>query len=66
MVEVTKEEFFAFLKSDNRDIMPTTELPYKTLWRDQRTREIVGESTPGWKNPRDAIAYKLARGNNER
>lgn len=61
MRQVTKDEFYAFLKSDPRDIMPTTELPNKTLWRD-RNRVLVGESFPGWRNPCEPVSYWLKDG----
>lgn len=60
---VTKDEFFAALYSDPRDIMPSNvSSPYYTTW-ETRTREVWGWTSPGWKNPRGekihAIAMKM-------
>jgi hypothetical protein len=51
MVEVTKEQFFALLGADKRDIMPTTEAPEFTPWRVLATRERWGWTLPGWRSP---------------
>lgn len=51
MVVVTEDEFFRLLQDDGRDIMPSTENPHNTLWRETRTRELWGWSIPGWRNP---------------
>ena len=56
---VTEREFFDALKADPRDIMPTTERPDCSVWRDQRTRAIFGRSYPGWKNPDDPKQYQI-------
>lgn len=61
MRAVTQDEFFAALKADRRDIMPTTEKPDETLWRVVATRELWGRSTPGWKNPGTTSSYEIAR-----
>lgn len=58
MREVTKEEFFAALYADKRDVMPTVEHPERTEWRD-RNRNLFGRSFPGWRNPRDAKSWWL-------
>ena len=49
MREVTKPEFFAAIGGP-RDIHPDDHDPEVTIWRDQKTREAVGRSTPGWRN----------------
>jgi hypothetical protein len=59
MRRVTKEEFFAALKRDQRDIMPNHDQPHVTIWED-RSRRVFGRSLPGWKNPGDKKAYFLA------
>lgn len=46
--EVTKDEFFAALKADQRDIMPTTEAREYTPWRVQATRAMWGWSSKGY------------------
>jgi hypothetical protein len=51
MRPATKDEFFARLAADKRDIMPTTESPNSTPWRVVSTRAMWGWSTPGWRNP---------------
>lgn len=41
MRQVTQEQFFAALKADPRDIMPSIQpgpYPYTSLWQDQRSR----------------------------
>jgi hypothetical protein len=48
--EVTQDEFFALLKADGRDIMPSHLSPAHTAWLD-RNRNLWGRTTPGWKNP---------------
>ncbi len=50
MREVTKDEFFATLKADPRDIMPSHDNPTFTEWRVVATRAMWGWSYPGWKN----------------
>lgn len=46
--EVPKDEFFAALRADSRDIMPvivTDEYPYTSEWRSRDTRrELFGVS----------------------
>lgn len=39
---VTQEEFFRLLSATPEDIMPTTESPNQTWWRNTRTREAWG------------------------
>lgn len=46
---VTSEEFFAALKADTRDIMPSNQNPLYTTW-ETKGREVWGWSYPGWKN----------------
>lgn len=50
MAEVSEAEFFARLKADPRDIMPTTENPEITFWKD-KSGIVAGVSLPGWKYP---------------
>lgn len=59
MRPVTKDEFFARLAADQRDIMPTTESPDSTLWRVVSTRAMWGWSTPGWRNPGAQKAWSV-------
>lgn len=47
--EVSEGEFFAAMKADPRDIMPSNRWPLFTLWED-RVRNVWGWSVPGWKN----------------
>jgi hypothetical protein len=56
--EVTYEEFFTAMGGP-RDIHPSTEKPDITLWKDQRTRCVVGMSRPGWRYPGDPKVYIL-------
>jgi hypothetical protein len=58
MTEVTRDEFFAMLRGDPRDIMPTTESPHQTAWL-TKTREMWGWSLPGWRNPQVAPRYAV-------
>jgi len=52
MTEVTRDEFFAALRSEPRDIMPKLTAPDFTSWEGNHTREPWGWSFPGWKNTR--------------
>jgi hypothetical protein len=57
---VSKDEFFAALYADPRDIMPCiTNSPYYTTW-ETKNRQVWGWAAPGWKNPRDEEIYALA------
>lgn len=57
---VTKEEFFAALKADPRDIMPSVEdSPDYSEWK-TRQGTTWGRSYPGWKNPQAPKQYMLA------
>ena len=57
---VTKEEFFAALYADRRDIMPTNEAPDRTYWRtNDHVRTLFGITSPGWRNPGDPASYAL-------
>lgn len=60
MREVTKEEFYAALMAETRDIMPRCASPEFTVWELQRTRAIWGWSAPGYKYPNNPEAYALA------
>lgn len=54
MRQVTEDEFFALLRADPRDIMPSANLPYETWWKVQ-ARGVIGErvgwTSHGWKTP---------------
>jgi hypothetical protein len=50
MIEVSKEQFFAALNADARDIMPSVLSPDCTRW-ETKTRQLWGWSLPGWKHP---------------
>lgn len=59
---VPRDEFFAALFADKRDIMPTTRDPDQTWW-ETKTRQVWGWSSPGWKtsgNPNTPKAYALS------
>ena len=58
MRDVSKDEFFAALFADPRDIMPSHRLPHETHW-ETRGRALWGVSKPGWKNPGDPASYAL-------
>ena len=67
IVEVTKDEFFAALYADKRDIMPNIDNPDFTVWQDS-TRKVFGRTLPGWKlsglpesHPLGKRTYMLAR-----
>lgn len=59
MIAVTKEEFFARLKADPRDIMPKLHARDFTTWEVVSTRALWGWSTPGWANPGAAKVYAV-------
>ncbi len=44
---VTREEFFAYMGP--RDVHPRAE-PERSVWIDQRTHAILGQTTPGYRN----------------
>lgn len=48
MVVVTKDEFYAALFADKRDIMPTTEARERTAWRLMSNRAMWGWSSTGY------------------
>lgn len=48
MIEVSKEQFFQAVGP--RDVHPRSE-PDCSVWEDQRTREVVGRTEPGWRAP---------------
>lgn len=58
MIEVTKAQFFAAIGGPE-NIHPRPERDHDS-WRDQRTREVVGRTDPGYMNPRDRPRYFLA------
>lgn len=61
MVAVTKDQFFAALYADNRDIVPSNVNPDYTTW-ETKTRELWGWSSPGWKlsgNPNVPRCYAI-------
>jgi hypothetical protein len=51
MITVSKDQFFAALFADPRDIMPNNENPEFTTW-ETKARMIWGWTAPGYKNPR--------------
>ncbi len=59
-VQVTHEQFYAALRADSRDIMPTTNSETFSDWEVVGSRAVWGRSFPGWKNPGDDKAYFLA------
>ena len=59
MIEVTKEEFYAFMKP--RDVHPRSE-PDRSVW-ETRNREVLGISKPGYKCEGEEV-YMLARNPN--
>lgn len=64
MTEVTQAEFFAALRADPRDIMPTVNEPLRTTW-EAKDRTLFGVSLPGWKNPREPQKYMLVKEPNQ-
>lgn len=50
MVAVTKDQFFAALEADKRDIMPSVKDAYVTTW-ETRDRQLWGWESTGWKTP---------------
>lgn len=60
MVLVTKDEFFAALSADPRDIMPNIDAREYTLWQ-TRDRAVFGWSVPGWANPGGPKAWAIAK-----
>ena len=59
MAVVSQDEFFAALKADPRDIMPSHTERERTKWRVVRTGAVWGVSTPGWANPGDPKCYAI-------
>lgn len=49
MVAVSQEQFFAALKADSRDIMPSARMEYETPWEDAH-RNLWGWSSTGYKS----------------
>jgi len=61
MKPVSKVEFFAALKADPRDVMPDHSEPLRTVWRDVRSRQVFGVTTPGWQGPfNEAETYQIS------
>lgn len=56
MIEVTRDQFFAYVGP--RDVSPRCADPHYSLW-ELRDRTVVGKSTPGWKYPAEPCAYYL-------
>ena len=56
--QVTPEAFFAWLKRDPRDIMPSHQSPVFTSW-ETKSRERVGWSLPGWREPGAPRVYAI-------
>ena len=61
MLEVSQEQFFAALRADRRDIMPSHREPLITSWEVTATRERWGWSYPGWKNTGEPKRWALSR-----
>lgn len=64
MVKVTAKEFFAALYKDPRDIMPSIRDPEVTSWEVRATREVWGQSLPGWRargNPNVPTVWMLTK-----
>jgi hypothetical protein len=60
MIAVTKDEFFAYIMNERKiNIHPSNSAPDVTTWEVVGTREVVGRSWPGWKNPGDPQRYEL-------
>ena len=59
MRAVSKQEFFAALYADKRDIMPSNRLDNETRW-EAKDGTLWGVSKPGWKNPGTPAAYWVA------
>jgi hypothetical protein len=57
--QVTKDEFFAALRADPRDIMPSQANPEYTTWETNH-RYVWGWTYPGWKNPGGEKVYAIA------
>lgn len=47
MTQVSKNQFFDFIRAYAGDVMPRSE-PDRSDWVDQRSRRLVGISTPGY------------------
>ncbi len=58
MVAVSKEQFFAALNADPRDIMPHLTNPRFSTW-ETKSRQVWGWTAPGWQNPRDEKIYAI-------
>lgn len=56
---VTKDEFFAALSADPRDIMPSAK-PNFSIW-ETKTREVWGYTAPGYSNVRAHEAVYAVR-----
>lgn len=49
MVEVTMEQFFALMRAQKHDVMPSQSAPTHTVWK-APLQPVWGWSTPGWKH----------------
>jgi hypothetical protein len=56
MHEVNKDEFYAVIGP--QDVHPATANPDCTIW-ETPTRQVVGWSYPGWRNPGEPKRYAL-------
>lgn len=56
MVAVSQDVFFSYVGP--RDIVISNNSPSYGVW-ETRSRQTVGQTYPGWKNPRDEKAYFL-------
>ncbi len=58
MTVVTQKQFFALLKKDPRDIMPSHRDPNFTTWETDM-RSVWGWTLPGWKDPMAERVYAV-------
>lgn len=63
MTVMTKEEFYAALAAEKRNIMPTTEAREHTPWRIVATRAMWGWSSKGYASKFGAVeVFAIAKG----
>jgi hypothetical protein len=63
MTVVSKDEFYAALSADKRDIMPTTEAREHTPWRVVATRAMWGWSSTGYASKYGALeVFAITKG----
>jgi hypothetical protein len=61
MTEVTKERFYAALRADPRDIMPSNKARTYTTWQTW-DGSVWGWSAPGWANAHEHADVYAIRG----